>query len=160
MKLYDIEYTFDRELKPEIIEGSLEGEFEEDQDMMEHIDAHLQLGCNNFEAAVEEAVSMLDETFEDTVYEIVAIQEVSGVDILNWPGEGEPCQCPYCKAERAAEEDIMRFNCPYCNNEINVVDGNWESIPCIECGEIILHDNIINLGRNKYKAIKIQERKD
>ena len=160
MKLYDIEYTFDRELKPEIIEGSLEGEFEEDQDMIEHIDTHLQLGCNNFEAAVEEAVSMLDETFEDTVYEIVAIQEVSGVDILNWPGEGEPCQCPYCKAERAAEEDIMRFNCPYCNNEISVVDGSWESIPCIECGEIILHDNIVNLGRNKYKAIKIQERKD
>ena len=160
MKLYDIEYTFDREVKPERMEGSLEGEFEEEQDVIEHIDTHLQLGCNDFESAVEEALSMLDETFGDMDYNIVAIQEVSGVDILNWPGEGEPCQCPYCKAERMADEDIMHFACPYCGTEIKVADGDWDAIPCIECGESILHDNIINLGRNNYKAIKIQERKD
>jgi glutaredoxin len=160
VKLYDIEYTFDREVKPEIMDGSLEGEFEEEQDMMEHVDTHLQLGCDNFETAVDEAIAMLDETFGDDIYNIVAIQEVAGVDILNWPGEGEPCNCPYCKAERMADEDVMCFACPYCGKEIRVAHGDWEAIPCIECGETILHDNIVDLGRNKYKAIKIQERKE
>lgn len=160
MKLYDIEYAFDIEIEEEKIEGALEDEIQETQARTQHTIMHIQLGCEDFGEAVNEANIMLDEIFEDGDYEILAIQEVSGVDILNWPGEGEPCGCPYCKAERAADEDIMKFDCPYCGKEIRVVDGDWEHIPCIECGEIIYHDNIINLGRNKFKAIKINDRKE
>ena len=53
----------------------------------------------------------------------------------------------------------MIFACPECNKNIRVAHGDWESINCPECGEMILQDNIIDLGKNQYKAIKIEEKK-
>jgi predicted RNA-binding Zn-ribbon protein involved in translation (DUF1610 family) len=160
LKIYDIEYSFDKKIEYEKPEGMLDGELGEIEDEWEYIDAHMQIGGEDFHEAVFEATDMLDQALGEGEYTILAVQEVAGVDILNWPGENEPCSCPQCRADRMADEDVMHFNCPKCNHAIKAAPGDWEGLNCPNCGEEILHDNIIDLGKNKYKVIKIKEKKE
>ena len=160
MKIYDIEYGFEKKIEYEKIEGMLDGEVENPEDEYEYVVNHIQIGNESFHKAVFEATEMLDEVLGEDEYNILAIQEVAGVEILNWPGEGEPCGCPQCRADRMADEDVMHFSCPECDFEIKAAPGDWEALNCPECEEVILHDNIIDLGKNKYKVIKIKEKKE
>jgi hypothetical protein len=148
------------EIKVDLPEGMLEGELPEEESHWETINDHIQIGGEDFHEAVFEATDILDDAFGEDAYTMLAVQEVAGVDILNWPGENEPCSCPQCRADRMADEDVMHFNCPKCNHAIKAAPGDWEGLNCPNCGEGILHDNIIDLGKNKYKVIKIKENKE
>ena len=163
MKVYDIEYSFEKEIELIKPEGSLDGEFEELEvleNQFETIVSHIQIGNDNFHEATFEATDILDEVFGEVNYTILCVQEIPMIDILNWPGEGEPCNCPQCKADRMSDEDVMHFNCPECNEPLKTANDEWEYINCRKCGMVILRDNIIYMGKNKFKAIKIKDIKE
>lgn len=187
MKIYDIEYNYEKKVEFEVeeqqIPGALKGEFEnfnnveeehEDFEDIEIVNAHMQIGGFDFKSATMEAVNMLDSVFlneEDEEneesydyeifpdgYEIVGVVEIQGLNILNWPGEGEPCDCPQCKAKLMADEDVMVFNCPDCQEEIKVPIDGWELVLCRKCECQILRSGVINLGNNKYTYLKLEDK--
>lgn len=165
MKIYEISYTLAEEVElPEDVE--LPDGIDEN-DIRKFTECTIHLGGNDIASVLEEAAYSIEAIHGDLEdeefipeYEIAGIKELPNVDVINWPGEFEPCQCPQCRAKRMASEDVMHFNCPNCNHSIDAAPDNWETLYCSECDQEILHDNIIELGDNKYKVIKISERKE
>jgi hypothetical protein len=159
LKIYNVEYKIERIVEREKFEGALDCEFEDSEEELEEVIIDIQMGGDNFFGVTFEATEMLSKAFGEKEYELLGIQEIPNVEIMNWPGENSPCDCPVCKAKEMSDEDVMMFTCPDCNKNIRVAHGEWEGINCPHCGEIILQDNIIDLGKNQYKAIKIEEKK-
>jgi len=138
-------------------EGMLEEEIDE-EDLEETVANVIHVGAEDFFDATRIAMEILSEFFEsEEDYEIRSVKEMYGINVVNWAGENEPCDCPYCKAERMADEDLMHFDCPICKNIVKVADGEWEDIQCRECGTTIQRDRIIDIGRGKYKVIIINK---
>jgi len=176
---------FDDEEEYPQIPGALKGEFQDinkiedddgnykDFENIEIINMHMQIGSMDFQSATMEAIDMLDDAFGDEEgeyfyeykvfpegYEILGVVEVQGLNILNWPGEGNPCDCPQCQARDMAEEDVMVFNCPNCGNEIRVPIDSWNLVLCRKCECQILRSGVISLGNNKYTYLKLEEKEN
>jgi predicted RNA-binding Zn-ribbon protein involved in translation (DUF1610 family) len=111
----------------------------------EVIGGDFHVGAYSLAKAFLEASEYLDEHIGEEEYEITAIKEK--MNVINWPGEDEPCDCLGCRTERAAEEDKIRFTCKGCNAEIIIVD-DFEEIMCPSCGIPILRDRIIGTNNN------------
>lgn len=154
MKIFGIDYSFKRD--KELPEGALEDEFDE-EDLMEIVSTTIHVGAENFFDATAIATEILNSYFEyEDDYEIRSVKEIYGVYVINWGMEDGDCDCPYCRAERMADEDLMHFECPKCHKPIRVADGDWDDIECKECGAPIQRDRIIDIGRGRYKVIEIK----
>ncbi len=176
MQVYDVEYNYSRRLSEEEINISIEIEKEEGNDIdkdnlpkddngnieiwrMEE-ENHLQWGGDDYFTIANEVASLFDDLYGEDGYEILAICKIKDIDIVNWPGEGEPCDCWFCRSKDKAYEDTMHFNCPSCGEEIKILDDGWELIFCRKCNEQILREGLIDIGNNKFQAIKIENNKD
>lgn len=161
MKIYEIDYSFEHEY--ELPEGILPEEVD-DEERYEYVSANMFIGAPDFDTAWDWATDMLEQVFPPidgiSQYELRGVKEIQGMDILNWPGEEDPCNCPFCRAERMADEDLMHFECHNCHHEIKIADGDWEAICCPECGEQIYRDGLLNTGGGKFKVIKVSNKED
>jgi len=163
LKLWEIEYTF--EYIKEVSKENIDDEFNDvktEENNISYITTKLHLGASDITDAMIMALEICDKNMDEhnIKYEINAVREVFGVDILNWPGEGEPCNCPYCRAERMADEDLMHFECFSCKTELKVSDGGWESILCTACGEEIFRDGLLDIGNGRFKTIKVSNKEE
>ena len=86
--------------------------------------------------------------------------EVQGLNILNWPGEGVPCDCPQCRASNMADEDVIKIQCPDCGDELRLPIDEWGLVLCRKCECQILRSGVISLGNNKYTYIKLEDKND
>jgi len=118
------------------------------------LEGNIYVGCDCIQDAFVEASEILDDMLEDEDYEIIAVNGLP-INIMNWPGEGEPCQCPFCRAERMADEDRMHFECPKCQEKIEVADGGWEEIQCPKCHNEIARDRVIDRKDGSGKQIVV-----
>lgn len=164
MKIYEIEFT--RVEKIQIPEDAILPEGIDRDNIHEHVTEKIHLGAEYFGEALDLAVEAIEDMFfegydrEDIKYDINVVKELEGVDVLNWPGEFDECNCPFCKAERIAEEDVMKVECPNpeCKNILRVADNGWEGISCPECKTEIDRASLCLMGKN-YKVIHIGEEK-
>lgn len=154
MKLFEIQYSYFEEIE---LPEELEEEFEEGENTQEMIRS-MFVGAESFEEALGIAMQILDEYFDNPEdYKIRATKEMLGIDIINWGMDGKPCDCPFCRAERMADEDLMHFECPICKSKLSVADGGWDDIDCPSCKHPIHRDRIIDIGHGKYMVIEIKE---
>jgi ribosomal protein L37AE/L43A len=155
MKIWNVGYSVMVDIRKLESNGELEGD-EYDQEL---VNLDLQIGALDFFDASIIAEEILDNRFGEDNYDITGCSEMSDVNIVNWPGEEESCNCPFCRAERMNIEDVMIFNCPKCDKEIKIAPNGWDNIRCIECKEEISFSSIVGLGGNKYKVLKLAENK-
>lgn len=111
----------------------------------EVIGGEFHVGAYSLPKAFLEASKYLDEHIGEDEYEITTIKEKDKINIINWPNDGDDCQCLACRTERAAAEDRIRFTCKGCGADLIVVD-DWQEIQCPSCGIPILRDRLI--GKN------------
>jgi hypothetical protein len=128
-----------------------------------HIDEKIYIGADYLYEALEIANDKIEEVFfieQEHDFDITGIKELEGIGILNWPGEGGDCDCPFCTAERIAEEDVMKVECPNpkCKNVLRVADNGWEALSCPECKIEITRNSLCLMGKN-YKVIHIADSK-
>lgn len=154
MKIWNVEYSVLVDMRKLESDGALDGN-EDDQEL---IDLDLQIGSEDFFEAGIMAEEILNNRFGENNYNITGCSEIPDVDVINWPGEEEPCNCPFCRAERMNPKDIMIFNCPKCEKEIKIAPTGWNSILCENCKEEISFNSIVGLGGNKYKVLKFENK--
>lgn len=111
-----------------------------------HVDeGKVELGAIDLPSAYLEADEFLEQHF-DLGFEIKSIKLLEKVMIVNWPGDGEDCQCPFCRTERAAPEDLITFQCK-CGENYTLVD-DFGSIVCPKCNQTINRQDLIGHNGN------------
>ena len=148
VKIYTVKIKFDFIPPPRLDEEGVE--IEED---IQVIEGDFQVGADSLPEAMEAAFEHLDANMGETEYEMVSLSLVENMGIVNWPGEGGECNCPICKANTCAVEDLLVFTCSHCEEEVRLSDGEWNECPCPFCGIIIGRDQIISIGKGKYMMI-------
>jgi hypothetical protein len=113
----------------------------------ERVDGGFDLGSVSLPDAYLEAAEYLDEAIGEEEYEVTSISEREDIQIINWPGDNEECQCDSCRTERAAPEDRITFKCIKCGYDITIVD-DFKMIKCPNCRKEISRDRIIGSGTN------------
>jgi hypothetical protein len=130
MNIYSINYVrqFEGEDGPSIIEDDFE------------------VGSENIAGAYIIGDEFLKIMYKDdeSVCEIISVNLLP-VNIINWPGDGEPCDCPYCRTERAAPEDIIEFDCS-CGKKHKFID-DFGMIKC-DCGKFIRREDLVGNNGN------------
>lgn len=127
-------------------EGRVLGEEEvADESLRKPLEESFELGAESLGEAFIEATEFLEAQLDEGDYDIVSVTLLD-INILNWPGDGEPCPCVWCRTERSAEEDKVSF-VHSCGGEIKVVSDGWDSMLCPRCGEVILRDRLVGSGR-------------
>jgi Zn finger protein HypA/HybF involved in hydrogenase expression len=149
--VYEVKYLFKSTISSN--NNSIEND-EENTEEDSISEGNMYLGCDCIQDAFIEGAEILDNMLDGENYEIIAVNGLP-INIMNWPGEGEPCQCPFCRAERMADEDRMHFECPKCKEKIEVADGGWEEIQCPKCQNEISRDKVIDIGNGKQKVLEI-----
>ncbi len=84
--------------------------------------------------------------FHPDFYNILSVEELSGMRLVNWPEEEDP----YYATLDAPPEDIIEFDCT-CGYHIKVLDG-WTTLGCNECGREIDRSHVIG-SNGKYLLI-------
>jgi hypothetical protein len=102
--------------------------------------------------AAQVAEEKAEEMYGDG-YEILSVEELEDMTVVNW---GE-CNCPYCKAEFAAPDDLVEFDCT-CGEHIKVADG-WKKIICYKCDRIIDRNDLIGSNGN-YTLVSVDDSVD
>lgn len=124
-------------------EGLLDAEKEE---LKETKIRFFHVGAHNVPEAYEIGDIILMEMFEgdEDSYEITKVEERLDIFLANWwdDDEEEECRCPYCMVSSSPPDDIIRFICPKCGEEIVVADGDWEKIYCRNCDKVLHRKNI------------------
>lgn len=152
MRIYEIKYrTFEEPTEEEVLELDLK---EGDVKIYEDI---FHLGAHSLVDAVGMALDYLDTMF-DGEYDLVSTSELKGVNVVNWPDQHEgDCDCAFCKAENAPDEDTLQFSCT-CDQEIRVMATGWEKIYCPKCSREISRDKI--LGTNGHYFLVDENKKE
>lgn len=161
MKIYEIEFSGVEKI--DVPDNAILPEEMDRENLHRHIDEIIYIGADYLYEALEVATDKIEETFfteQEHDFDIISIKELDGIGILNWPGEGVDCNCPFCTAKRIAEEDVMKVECPNpnCKNILRVADNGWESLLCPECETEINRASICLMGKN-YKVIHISKEK-
>ena len=102
------------------------------------------LGAHSIIEAYSIAEDILPQICENEEYNIIKVEERQDIFLLNWQEE-EECECPYCSVETCAPDDIIKFTCPKCGEELIVADNGWEVLMCKNCEK--------ELKRNKLKEV-------
>lgn len=123
----------------------------EETDEFEIHEGKFEVGAINLASAYVQADKFLEIKCEEK-YEIISIKNIRKINLINWPGENEPCQCPSCRTERAAPEDIIEFQCS-CGEQFRLID-DFGIIQCEKCEKIIRREDLIGSGKN-YTLIDI-----
>ena len=155
MKIWNVGYSVMVDITKLESNGKLVGD-EYDQEL---VNLGLQIGAEDFFEASVIAEEILDNRLGEGNYEFTGCVEMQDVNVVNWPGEEESCNCPFCRADRMNIEDVMFFNCPKCGKEIKIAPNGWDAINCTECKEEIAFSSIIGLGGNQYQVLKLTENK-
>lgn len=142
MNIYHIDFWTIMEFDEE---GNVVDDPEEGQETMsEKVMGHFDLGTDTLPDAYLEAAEYLDNAVGEDEYEITGIVEREDVQIINWPGDNEDCQCDSCRTERAADEDKISFDC-ICGHRITIIN-DFKEIICPSCRKIIMRDRVIGSG--------------
>jgi hypothetical protein len=162
MNIYSVKFWFNVNFDSEgnIVEELDEEEMvgEENDDIESRIaDGKFEIGAGNLAQALLNSIEYLDKNIGKDNYNISSVSVCEDINIINWPGENEECQCVYCRTERAADEDKLIFSCNKCGCEIKIIDGGWDEISCPHCNEEIHRDRIIGSNGN-YLIINIGDK--
>lgn len=152
MKIYNVSAKIYIEDSNDAEEDSYEEDVEVYDEEEDDMILFFQIGAQSLSESYLIADKYLDDAFKDqkSKYEITGVNEISDLNIVNWPEE----DCPFCDAETAPPEDVISFDCK-CGYNIKVVDG-WKQISCPSCDKDIFRNSII--GENgKYIMIGIKE---
>lgn len=127
----------------------------EDDEQVRVVDLDFYLGASDLDDVFMLAKNHITEAFPDNEYyevlELRTLQENGNIiNVVNW---GE-CNCPFCRANLAAPEDLIIFHCS-CGEEIKVADG-WKQIECPKCNKIILRDKVIDNGKGGYFFVDVE----
>jgi len=159
LKIYEVDFVLKEKIEiPD--EAELPDDFDR-ENARALIDHRIHLGGTSFYEVLEEAESLIEEVFEDEEtkekpdFEVTSIKELPEIEIMNWPNEFDDCQCPFCRAERMADEDIMKVECPQCGEITRIADGGWEWIKCQKCETQIERDSLIDVGLSKYRVLNL-----
>jgi ribosomal protein S27E len=159
LKIYEVDFVVKEKI--EIPDGAeLPDDFDR-ENARALIDHRIHLGGISFYDVLEEAESSIEDAFTDEEtkekpdFEITSIKEIPLIDVLNWPGEGSECDCPMCRAERMADEDIMKVECPKCGDITRIADGGWDWIKCHKCETQIERSSLIEAGLSLYKVLNL-----
>lgn len=141
MNIYSIRFEYFLELPG--IQGS------ESQTILD--EGKLEIGANSVTQALLEADEFIAENVT-VEFEIKSIKLLEKINIVNWPGDGDDCQCARCRTERAAPEDCITFQCT-CGEIYTLID-DFGGIQCKECHKIIRREDLIGNNGN-YTLIDI-----
>ena len=154
MNIYTVNFYF-------VVNVDEEGNIIENEDDIDENNSHLGkaegkfgIGSNNIENALLQAIDYLNENVGEDEWYISSIAEIDELNVVNWPGENDDCQCVACRTERAAPEDKITFEC-YCGLGITIVN-DFNEFVCPNCGKEILRDRIIGSNGN-YVLMKIDK---
>jgi hypothetical protein len=159
LKIFEIEFSGVEKI--DVPDDAVLPEEVDRANLHRHVDEIIYIGADYLYEALEIANDKIEETFfteQEHDFDIISVKELEGMGILNWPGEGNDCDCPFCMAENIAEEDVMKVECPNCHAILRVADNGWESIPCTECKTEITRNSLCLMGKN-YKVIHIADSK-
>ena len=121
---------------------------EEDEDTStQKLNGRVDVGANNVGSAFVEAMEFLNSEIGEDNWNITSIKEITKMNLINWPGDNDECQCLSCRTERAAPEDTIQFK-HNCGGDIRVVESGWEKITCPNCNKEIFRDRIIGSNGN------------
>ena len=142
MKIYEVIFSTTVFLDDE---GNLVEEQEDGNE--EEISGIFHVGANVLGQAYIDAFQYLDIHIGEKKYAIDSVKEKKKINLINWPNEGDDCQCVSCRTARAAEEDKITFD-HTCGQSISIVADGWDKIICPNCQKEILRDRIIGSNGN------------
>ena len=106
------------------------------------------------------ATIKLNELFDESKYEITRIEELYGINILNW-GEGSVLDdLPVLGAKEMNEEDVITIKCNHCLEDFSAVMSGWHQTKCPHCHELIYFDRLIAMPDGTYCVLTIGHEED
>jgi len=150
MKVWNVKFTTDIHNLADV-EDLEQMEINDDERHLERIE--FQICAEDYEEANIVGINMirdminLDDEEDNSEFDIQGVDCIDNINISNWgielPSEHEQ-YCPYHAANHCADEDLMKFNCSECNEEIVVADNGWEHIHCSNnnCDNVILRSEV------------------
>ena len=118
----------------------------EEETMVGRVDGHFDIGSDSLANAFLEGSEYLDNAVGEDDYEITGVVEREDINVVNWPGDNEDCQCDSCRTERAAPEDRISFSCS-CGYDIIIIT-DFKDFQCPNCKKVISRDRVIGSNGN------------